>query len=117
MSSMIKWRHGTKSWRLFIGGLTLGLWLSLSGIFQVDLSWAQTPFEQGLAAYQAGQYPAAIAHWQDALATAEGIEQEASILGNLAIAYYETGQYQQAIEANQTAIAQFTELNQSGSVG
>lgn len=109
--------RGIKRWQLLVLGLLVGLCLSLSGTLRVAWSWAQSPFEQGLAAYQAGQYPAAIAHWQTALTTADGIEQEAMIRGNLAIAYYETGQYQQAIATNQTAIAQFSELNQPGAVG
>jgi CHAT domain-containing protein len=104
-------------WRRLLVGLLLGLCLSLGGGLRLESGWAQTAFEQGLAAYNAGQYPAAIAHWQSALDTVETLEQAAPIWGNLAIAYYETGQYRRAIEANQTAIAQFTELQQPGAVG
>ena len=78
---------------------------------------AQTYFEQGLAAYQSGQLPAAIEQWQQALAMADSPQQQARIWGNLAIAYYETGQYLNALDANKTAITLLTELEQTAAVG
>ena len=81
------------------------------------ISPAQTQFEQGLEAYQSGQFIDAIDHWQQSLELDNDPQQQAHLLGNLAIAYYETGQYLNALETNQQAIALFTELEQVAAVG
>jgi CHAT domain-containing protein len=76
-----------------------------------------TAFEQGLIAYQSGQFQAAMQHWEAALQVATDPAERAQVWGNLAIAYYETGRYRQALEANQTALTQFTDLGWTGAVG
>lgn len=78
---------------------------------------AQTTFEQGLAAYQAGELQQAIQLWQQALNASETTPQQAQTLGNLAIAYYETGQYLTALQTNQTALDMFAELGNQAAVG
>jgi len=78
---------------------------------------AETPFEQGLDAYGSGQFQDAIAHWQQALSLTKDPQQQAQILGNLAIAYFETGQYVSALDSNQAAIDLFTNLQQTSAVG
>lgn len=83
----------------------------------VQADSAQMYFEQGLAAYQAGQFQEAIAHWQQVLDLDNSAPAQAKTLGNLAIAYYDTGQYRRALEANKQAIALFTELDQVTAVG
>ena len=111
--------------RLFqtVTSLLLGFGVSLGMIALPPYSLAnsviqaQTIFEQGLAAHQAGQFREAVQHWQQALSSSTTSEQAARIWGNLAIAYYETGQYLYALEANQTASALFTDLAQVAAVG
>lgn len=114
---MTRWRRRGKRWRLWVGGLLAGLLIALGGWPMLAPVGAQTEFQQGLVAYQSGQFRTAIAHWETALLSPESPEQAAQTWGNLAIAYYETGQYRQALQANRTAIAQFTELNQLAAIG
>lgn len=98
-------------------GLTIGMIALPQYSFANVISQAQTSFDQGLTAYQAGQFRAAIYHWQQALSFSTTPEQTAQIWGNLAIAYYETGQYLKALEANQAALALFSDLNQIAALG
>ncbi|HEY9879470.1 MAG TPA: CHAT domain-containing tetratricopeptide repeat protein [Leptolyngbyaceae cyanobacterium] len=76
-----------------------------------------TDFDQGLAAYQVGDFHQAINYWRQTLNSAATPNQQAQTWGNLAIAYYETGQYRQALDANETALALFTQLGQETAVG
>ncbi len=102
--------------------IALGLaWLLGMGTAAIAPGLAQnappTAFQQGLAAYQSGQFQAAVQHWEAALQAAIEPAETAQIWGNLAIAYYEMGRYRQALEANQTALTLFTDLGWTGAVG
>ncbi|MEO0867825.1 MAG: CHAT domain-containing tetratricopeptide repeat protein, partial [Cyanobacteria bacterium J06642_11] len=61
--------------------------------------------------------PVASGQWQQAAELFQTPQQQARVLGNLAVAYYETGQYSQALETNQRALTLFQELGQTAAVG
>lgn len=64
--------------------------------------------QQGIDAYQAGQYAAAIAHWQAALTAYppdSAPEDRAILLQNVAQAYQQTGQFPEALAQWQQALA------------
>ena len=65
-------------------------------------------FEQGTQQYEAGELPAALDTWQQALAIyqAQGLQEQAAIaLNNLGIAYRSLGEYQTAMDVLQQALA------------
>ena len=70
-------------------------------------------FEQGTQQYQAGDLPAALDLWQQALAIyqAQSLQEKAAIaLNNLGIAYRSLGEYQSAMEVLQQALAIVREI-------
>lgn len=106
--------------------LCLCLLLGLLGVSAISLApyslaslvaQAQTPFDQGSMAYDAGQFDLAIQYWEQALSLSETPEQQAQIRANLAAAYLAIGQYQKALDANQIALNLFTQLRQEDSIG
>lgn len=98
-----------------------GLWL-LSVLSCVVFHWsasdlsveAQTPptqlstaatVEQGISAYQGGDFIGAIAIWQQVLSRINSDEDRAVVYANLALAYRQTGQLSEAIQTWEEAIA------------
>jgi len=115
---------------LFLGSLTLCLWLSdLSltalPIRGLEIAIAQSAtasqlVEQGIERYQAGKVPEAIAFWQEALTlyqNSNDLAQGAIVREKLALGYQQIGQYEQAIDQWQKAIASARQLGNSQAVG
>ena len=126
---MLNRPHLQKSRRLgilFVLSLTLCLWLGqpYSSVLRAE-SKAQSPeasqlVQQGVEQYQAGNFQAAIAHWQTALTIYQDTKNptnEAIVLENLARAYGQTGQINQAIGNWEGAIAQYRQVENWQQVG
>lgn len=116
-------RYRLKIRQCFLGFLFL---VSLALCLRIGLpSTAQSPnagklVQQGVEQYQAGNFQAAIAHWQTALTIYQDTKNptnEAIVLENLARAYGQTGQINQAIGNWEGAIAQYRQVENWQQVG
>jgi len=72
-----------------------------------DMQTAASLVEQGLLAYQAGQFRAAITSWKAALAQALSAADQAIIYSNLATAYQQVGQPEEAASAWANALSYY----------
>lgn len=115
---------------LFLGSLTISLWLGHLPltIWQAgfgEVVTAQAPdakqlVQQGISRYQAGDYKGAISPWQTALTFYQNTKSranEAIVFENLARAYQQLGQSEQAISHWQPAIAYYRKIKDLQQVG
>ncbi|MGD2183839.1 CHAT domain-containing protein [Lusitaniella coriacea] len=76
-----------------------------------QLSTAAT-VEQGISAYQEGDFTGAIAIWQQVLSRINSDEDRAVVYANLALAYRQTGQLSEAIQTWEEAIALYRDRDE-----
>lgn len=74
-------------------------------------------FEQGLQNVGSGKFQEAIDAFNQAFSLSKSPQQQAQILGNIAVIYHNTGQYSQALETNQKALDILTALEQPFAIG
>jgi CHAT domain-containing protein len=110
--------------------LSLCLWVGHLPLTLKPVEWeqaaiAQTPdasqqVEQGVERYQAGDYPGAIALWENALNTYQNTNNAANaaiVSGNLAQAYQQVGQIDKAIQTWEKLIAYYRQAGNLQKVG
>ncbi|MBD2576258.1 CHAT domain-containing protein [Oscillatoria sp. FACHB-1406] len=109
-------------YRWLKAGLSFTLGLALCGLLHGRMAVAQLPSEplstaavaqQGLEAYQSGNFDRAIAVWQQLLPETSETSDRALLYSNLALAYRQTGKLSEAIAAWENAIALYRPLNKS----
>lgn len=112
-----------RSFRFLLTLFTIALTIALA-VGQVSALKAQTPtsnlVQQGVKEYQQGQYQAAIASWQQALADYQVTEDNPNtviVLENLARVYQHIGQAEQAIAFWSQAIDHYQQLGDKQKLG
>lgn len=119
-------RRWLKSCFWFAVGLTCYWMLHGGGVAWPDrAAIAQTPpatisstvaVQQGIQAYQAGNFVQAIALWQQILPQVSEAEDRAVVYGNLALAYRQMGQLSEAIAAWEKATDIYRDLDQPAEI-